>query len=394
MPKIMHIVSSLDTGGVERRVVGQMLVLQGMNDGLEHCLIALRGGRLADEAHTSLGEAGVPLRVLNKSRGWDVATNRELARAIAAFDPDLVTAYNFVAGFWTRLVTRDRWGGTVVHEGGIRNAGTRWGRLAEKALGLWTRARVFNSQSTRVIWESAIGLSPRHYVVLNGVDVSSTSIQRQPRPLTTLITVGRLVPIKGIDIQLHALARLLERGRKLRLVVVGDGPQRQPLQALADRLGLTQHVDWLGFRHDPETYLARAEIFLCTSYNETFSLTLCEAMAHGLVCVAPRVGGPAEIIRHGIDGLLLTCRVAPPNDLVAQLPSRIADHDTGTIRGPLGLHPNDLVETISGLLDGEHDVLAMSKAARQRVVQDFSRQRYADDLTRCFRTILNFGGRL
>lgn len=391
MPRVMHVVSSLDTGGVERRVLGQMPVLQGMNDGFVHGLIALRGGTQAAEARTCLDRADVPLWVLNKRRGWDPVADRDLARAIATFEPDLVTAYNFVAGFWTRLVIRGRWGGTVVHEGGIRNAGTRRGRLVEAALNRWTRARIFNSQATRIVWESALGSSRRHHVVLNGVDVSSPPSRRIRRPLTTLITVGRLVPIKGVDIQLHALAKLLDQGRKVRLIVVGDGPQRRSLAALASRLGLSDQIQWMGYRPDPELYLADADLFLCTSYNETFSLSLCEAMAQGLVCIAPRVGGPAEIIRHGIDGLLLTCRAALPTDVAAQLPSRIAEPDTGIVRGPLGVHPDDLAEAIADVLDGQYNAQAMGEAARQRVVHDFSRQRYADDLVRCYRAIIDHG---
>ncbi|MEZ4388700.1 MAG: glycosyltransferase [Candidatus Krumholzibacteriia bacterium] len=392
MPRVMHVLSSLDTGGVERRVVGQFSALQALDDGLAHGLVALRGGGLAGRARTDLGATGVPLWILDKGRGWDRAADAALRRAMSEFQPDLVTAYNFVAGFWTRLVTRGRWGGTVVHEGGIRQAGTVVSRVVESALSRWTRARIFNSQATRIVWESALGPSPRHHVVLNGVEVASVPRRPSTAPATTLITVGRLVPIKGVDIQIRALARLLADGRNVQLVVVGDGPQRPALEALAREMGVGGRVRWLGYRSDPEVQLAAADIFLCTSYNETFSLSLCEAMVQGLVCIAPRVGGPAEIIRDGLDGLLLPCRQVPPPGLAAKLPTRIADSETGTVRGPLGVHPDDLTLAVASILDGEVDRVALGQAAQERVIRDFSRERYAADLSRCYHAILDGGG--
>jgi len=392
MPRVIHVLSSLDTGGVERRVIGQMPELQQRDDGLDHGLIALRGGRLADAARRTMDQAGVPLWVLDKGRGWDSTANQALGSAMEEFRPDLVTAYNFVAGLWTRLVARGRWGGTVVHEGGIRNAATWWGRTAEHFLRRWTRARIFNSQATRMIWETALGESPRHHVVLNGVSVTSAPRSRRNDGVTRLITVGRLVAIKGVDIQLETLARLIRRGRAVRLVVVGDGPQQHSLKNRAQDLGVADHVDWLGYRPDPEHELAAADIFLCTSYNETFSLTLCEAMAQELVCLAPRVGGPAEIIRHEVDGLLLPCRVKPSAELAAQLPSMVAEPDTGIVRAPLGIHPDDLAGAVEEVLDAGDDLRAMRESARERITTRFSRQRYVDDLAGCYQTILRGGG--
>ena len=151
-----------------------------------------------------------------------------------------------------------------------------------------------------MVWQRVLGPSDHDHVVLNGVPLTAATphTPSTDRPFT-LITVGRLVPIKGVDIQLRALASLRRRVPDAQLLVVGDGPERDRLEALSRELGISDAISWLGFRNDPGSWYRRADVFLCTSYNETFSLTLCEAMNHGLACVAPRVGGPAEIIRSG-----------------------------------------------------------------------------------------------
>jgi glycosyltransferase involved in cell wall biosynthesis len=107
--------------------------------------------------------------------------------------------------------------------------------------------------------------------------------------------VGRVVPIKRLDVLLRALA-LAGDATPLRLLMVGDGEIRPRLQALSRELGIEDRIRFLGYRRDLTTIAAAADIAVLTSANEGTPVSLIEAAAAGLPAVATRVGGVGEVV--------------------------------------------------------------------------------------------------
>ncbi len=117
--------------------------------------------------------------------------------------------------------------------------------------------------------------------------------------------VGRLAPVKGFEHLVNATALAIERGVDVETVLVGDGPQRAELEALADTLGIAEHVHFLGMRRDlPELYAA-LDVFALPSVQEGSPNALMEAMASGLPVIASPVGGVPEIIDDRHSGILV-----------------------------------------------------------------------------------------
>ena len=113
----------------------------------------------------------------------------------------------------------------------------------------------------------------------------------------TFITVTRLVSQKGIDVLLKAAAIVFAKLPEWRLAIIGEGPLREELQALAGELGIASRVDWLGYLDDPIPYLKAAKFFVLTSRFEGSPNALLEAMACGLASVvADASPGPLELI--------------------------------------------------------------------------------------------------
>ena len=137
------------------------------------------------------------------------------------------------------------------------------------------------------------------YIPENGVDPTRAAARARPPAVLPLrvVFVGRLVPYKGADMLLEAAAPLARAGA-LRIDVVGDGPERPLLQALVEREGLGQAVDFAGWLDHARVieHLAAGDVFGFPSIREFGGAVVAEAMASGLVPIVVDYGGPGEIM--------------------------------------------------------------------------------------------------
>jgi len=122
-----------------------------------------------------------------------------------------------------------------------------------------------------------------------------------------VLAVARLVPQKGLDLLIVAFASLQERERAgWRLELVGDGPERSALVALARRHGISDQVVFAGFQAEPLRYMQQASIFALPSRFEGMPNALLEAMASGLPSVVSDASpGPLEMVSDGRQGLVV-----------------------------------------------------------------------------------------
>ncbi|CAM5179511.1 Glycosyltransferase involved in cell wall biosynthesis OS=Castellaniella defragrans OX=75697 GN=HNR28_001804 PE=4 SV=1 [Castellaniella defragrans] len=143
----------------------------------------------------------------------------------------------------------------------------------------------------------------------------------RPAGRKRLLAVGRLHPVKGFDCLLRAFAPLSRLFPEWDLTILGDGDARAALEALRGELGLQDRVSLPGRVGNVGAWYAASDAYVLSSVAEGLSNTLLEAMASGLPCVAfDCETGPREIIRDGIDGVL----VRPAQDAEA-LAARLSE---------------------------------------------------------------------
>lgn len=195
------------------------------------------------------------------------------------------------------------------------------------------------------------------------------------RPIV-LGVAGRLEPIKGIALAIHAVARLASRGVDTRLLVAGDGPERDALIDLVAALALQDRVTFLGFVDDMSTFYSGIDLFLCPSIREPFGLVSAEAMAYGLPVLCTQVDGLPEVVEHEVSGLCLP--PALPVDRYPEygghlrgMPNHVYDRESDQIVSPSLLSPEAIAEAVCSLTSSPERYAAMSRAALARVAERF-----------------------
>jgi len=202
---------------------------------------------------------------------------------------------------------------------------------------------VANSGAARQILQDE-GLGTESIVIIpNGIDPAAFTARKASGAVNTIITVANLRPEKNHETLLAAAATLVGDYPALRFQIVGAGPRRPELEALARARGLSSRVDFLGHREDVPALLAGADVFVLPSRSEAFPNGAIEAMASGLPVVACAVGGLLDLIESGRTGVLV-----PPSD------------------------PESLALALRSLLDNPARAEAMGRAARADVLQRYS----------------------
>ncbi len=196
-----------------------------------------------------------------------------------------------------------------IEEGGVEH---RFLTSIYKELELKADQLMTVSESFRSYISPMIEHPERIKVIPNGFDEKRFKPISHENEVPQLITVCRLVPAKGLDILLHACAELKERGYGFVLHIIGDGPIRKELETLAQELDLYDDIIFYGYMLHPEQFMPFFDIFVLPSRAEAFGSVFAEAALCWLALIGTNVGGIAEQIDDGVNGLLV-----PPENVGA-----------------------------------------------------------------------------
>lgn len=142
-------------------------------------------------------------------------------------------------------------------------------------------------------------------VIPNGFDEKRFRPVAHDNAIPQLISVCRLVPAKGLDVLLNACSLLKKRGHPFVLHLIGDGPIREELEQLAVDLNIYEETIFYGYMLHPEEFMPFFDIFVLPSRAESFGSVFAEAALCCLALVGSDVGGVAEQIEDGVNGLLV-----------------------------------------------------------------------------------------
>jgi glycosyltransferase involved in cell wall biosynthesis len=301
-PLLLHVFPSFAVGGAQRRMAA---VANRLGPAFRHAVIALDGDRTArarlDPAlAVAFPEVTLPKRTL-------LAGPRAAAAALAALRPDLLVTHNWgsiefaLANAWPlrrplpHVHIEDGFG--PEEQGGQLRR-----RVLLRRLALRRAVVVLPSRTLCAIAERHWRLPARRLrYIPNGIDLARFTPDAAPDPppwprdLPVIGTVAALRAEKNLARLLHAFAALRPR-RPARLVIVGDGPERAALAALAGALGIAPSVIFAGATEDTPRAYRNFDVFALSSDTEQMPLSVLEAMASALPVAASDVGDVAAML--------------------------------------------------------------------------------------------------
>lgn len=240
---------------------------------------------------------------------------KKLNNLIETIKPSIIHAHGTRAGFFIARGRKNRPEIPFVY--------TVHGLSYNKNTGLWIR--IFYRQIERYICGKAdkiISVSPtdgkemveneiadkkKVTVIENGIDLARfTRISRTYKNCKIIGCIARLTEQKGIEFLIEALAILkYVFENDLRLIIVGDGKLNNKLKKLAEKMGVTDRIEWTGATDDPVYWYKKFDIFVLPSLWEGLPLVLIEAMASGLPVISTNTSGGIDIIKDHNNGILV-----------------------------------------------------------------------------------------
>jgi glycosyltransferase involved in cell wall biosynthesis len=336
----LHVITRLTLGGSSENTVASILGLQraGYPCTLAVGLAASEPDVVAEARRRGCAVVDVPGLGREVAPLADLRALASLHRLIRRLRPTILHTHTSKAGFLGRLAGRLAGVPAVVHQPHGHVFYGYWGprRTAlfvalERLAARWTdRIVTLTPRGTEEHLARGIGHPAQYASVPSGVPTAALRAGAPPRPVArarlglaatdfVVAAVGRCVAVKGFDLLVAALPRLAASAPSARLLVVGDGPERQALARLARELRVRDRVSITGATADVAAHLAAADVLAAPSRNEGMGRVLVEAMALGLPVVGTAVGGIPWVVADGETG-----RLVPAGDVPA-LADALAD---------------------------------------------------------------------
>lgn len=372
--RILFVIQGLGVGGAEQ----QLLCLVRNLNAARYFSYVCPVSPIMD-LQSELEQAGARIVRIQKGFRFDLSFPFKLARFIRREEIQIVHTYLTSGNAWGRLAAL--LSGTspvlVTAERSVED----WKRgpylWLDNLLAPFTDLILANSEAVRAFVKRTVRLrSGQCQVIYNGLDLARFDAYRTEAKVqwvrdelglegSTLVvgTVANLTPHKNYLNFLQAAQRVKAAQPGVRFVIVGEGPLREVLEQMADRLGLGNDVLFLGRRMDVPVLLSLFNVFVLASDREGFANVILEAMAAGKPVVTTAVGGNAEAILEGQTGFLV-----PPSD------------------------PQALAAAVVRLLGDKDLAREMGRRGRRRVEHEFTLARMVQQTEAVYETLLQQKG--
>lgn len=300
--KVLHLISGGETGGSKNHLLS---LLKNLKE-TEVLLGVFQEGKLAEEAR----KMGIPVIVYGQSSRYDFSVIGKIKQTIKGHQISIVHTHGPRANLFTYFVRRRtpfKWISTIHSDpsqdfikGGMK------GKVFT-AINMMVIKKIDHFFAVSERFKQMLvgfGLSAEKITtVYNGISFDEQLECRRSREQFAIkeddfviCMVARLHPIKGHTVVFDALKKVLETKQNVKLLLIGDGPERDNLEKEVKAKGLAKSVRFFGFQQDVHSYLCISDIKLLASYSESFPLVILEAARSYTPVISTDVGGVKDLI--------------------------------------------------------------------------------------------------
>jgi glycosyltransferase involved in cell wall biosynthesis len=378
--KVLHVITGLDAGGAETQLAMLLRHTRNQSD----VITLYNPGPIADR----IRDQGTSVRDLGMGRNTELRALLRLYRIIRDGQYDVVHTHLYRAQVYARPAAR--LAGTPVvltTEHSIGDTHIERRKMTAAVRALYLASELFSDATiavSAVVRERLVrwGVPDRKITVVpNGLEVSELAFDPDARqrareqfgigPEAFVIgALGRLDPNKRVDLIMTAAAPML--GQQCKMLVVGRGEEQASLEAAAARLGIAEHVIFGGFQADTTAMLSAFDLYISASVQETFGLSVLEALASGLPVLyttCPALDGISTERARQVPGTAEAVRAEIRKEAEAGPRGRDAD---GTVFASYGM------ASVAGQIDQTYERILAHRPRRAR--RAVARRRAAADL--------------
>lgn len=331
---------------------------------VELCAVIFNNEKLAGE----LKKIGAKVFIIDESKLSFPAIVRAVYRLAVVFSPDVIHSHRYKENLLAWLISR------VMRK--VRLVSTQHGMpeltgidqhifskirtwLSFRQLSCFFDRTVLVSEEMRRSLIGSYGFTAEDVKVIhNGIRIPANVTQHAGKRLT-IGSAGRLFPVKSFLLMVDIAIRVVAENDMVDFVLAGDGPERLMLEEKVSKSGLQERFRFMGHQEDMDVFYKSLDMYINTSVHEGIPMSVLEAMSHGLPVVVPNVGGFPEIVEEGVSGYLID-----------------------------GRDPSLFAKRCIELLSDSQKRGQMAGAARQRVIDHFSREAMTAKYYRLFQEVI------
>ncbi|MBN3039332.1 MAG: glycosyltransferase family 4 protein [Candidatus Omnitrophica bacterium] len=360
--KILLLTTHLNLGGIGMYV---LLLAKGLANKGHRVLVASSGGELADSlASCSVEHVKINVKTKSEVNPKLLAVLSRLTKIVLENKIDMLHAHTRVTQVLAQLLSQKTKVPYVTTCHGFFKP-----RAFRKAFPCWGRHCIAISEAVREHLVNDLKVKKECVsVVHNGVEIERFSREKVDQEqkgrfkkdfgldggAVVIGTIARLSSIKGQCYLISAMKLILEQEPKARLLLVGDGPEKERLLAQVKELGIESSVSFSPSTFDTSIPLSCMDVFVFPSLLEGLGLAIIEAQAMGLPIVASDVGGVYTLVKDGINGFLV--RPQEPQGIADAVLKLIRDKELAKRFGQQGKHQVEESFNLSQMVDGIEQV--------------------------------------
>jgi glycosyltransferase involved in cell wall biosynthesis len=363
--KILHLITSLEVGGEQHVMLTSIRGLSKRNFRILVCSVM-------DKIPMSgqFEQIGAPVHSLGLRGKYDPRVYWRLWRLLRRERPDILHTHLIHANLLGRIIGRLAGVPAIVASevtvGRPRRLGTIANRLTNR---LVDRIETNALAVQRWLHETYRTPLDKILVIPSGVETGTVATVTEAAELKkslgisrddrVVVYVGRLEKEKGVEFGVRAFVEIADEFPEVRLVVAGEGRERESLDNIAYSSGYTDRIDLIGHTDEIPALMAIADVVLLPSLTEGLSQVILEAMVASRAVVATRVGGSAEVVEDGKTGFIVPARNA-----------------------------SDLADALRRILGNVSLSQRMGQAGRRRVETEYSQEKYLDRLSAMYAELI------